>query len=216
MPNTENAWVDVSVPLTTGMVHWPGDPAPSFEHIAEIEQGAEVNVTFCRMTAHTGTHMDAPCHFLAGRAGIDAFPLSVGIGRARVISLPDVAIVSKEDLTSRNIQPGERILLRTRNSNQPWHDKDFQTNFVAINAGAAQFLVDSGVPLIGVDYLSVGAFEGDGSLTHRILLGAGVWIVEGLKLADIADGIYDMVCLPMNIQGSDGAPTRVALRKVEY
>lgn len=216
MLETQNNWIDVSIPLTSGMVHWPGDPAPSFERISEIEQGSEVNLTFCRMTAHTGTHMDAPCHFIAGGAGIETFPLSIAIGRAKVISVPNAAIVTKADLASQNIQPGDRILLRTRNSNQRWDDKEFYTSYAAIDAGAAQFLLDRGIALIGVDYLSVGAFEGDGMETHRLLLGGGVWIVEGLNLSAVADGDYEMICLPLKIIGADGAPARVALRKIEY
>ena len=216
MHNIENTWIDVSVPLTSGMVHWPGDPEPTFERISDIDHGAIANVTLCRMTAHSGTHMDAPCHFLAGRAGIDTFPLSVGIGRARVIAIPDVSIISQRHLLDKNIGRDERILFRTRNSLRRWDNLEFLTNFVAIDASAAQFLVDRGVALIGVDYLSVGAFEGDGIETHRILLNAGIWIVEGLKLSNVSDGDYDMVCLPMKIQGSDGSPARVALRKVEY
>jgi arylformamidase len=198
------------------MVHWPGDPEPTFERISEIDHGADANVTFCRMTAHSGTHMDAPCHFLAGREGMETFPISIGIGRARVIDLPDIPIVGKADLADKNIQRGERILLRTRNSIQRWDNREFQPKFVAINASGAQFLADAGVALIGVDYLSVGAYEGDGVETHRILLGAGVWIVEGLKLENVPEGSYDLICLPMKIHGSDGAPARVVLRKAEY
>lgn len=216
MEKTENEWIDISVPLTSGMAHWPGDPEPSFQRISDIDQGADANVTLCRMTAHSGTHMDAPCHFLAGREGIEAFPLSVGIGRARVISLPNVAVIGEHDLAANNIQPGERILIRTRNSNQRWDNKEFQPDFIAINASGAQYLVDRGVALVGVDYLSVGAYNGDIVETHRIILGGGIWILEGLKLTAIPDGEYDMICLPIKIQGSDGAPARVVLRTVEY
>jgi arylformamidase len=165
------------------------------------------------MTAHTGTHMDAPRHFLAGREGIETFPLSMGIGHARVISIPDVSVVRKVDLAGKGIQRGERILLRTRNSSRRWDNLDFLTDFVAIDASAAQYLADAGVAFIGVDYLSVGAFDGDGIETHRILLGAGVWIVEGLQLGSVGEGNYDMICLPLKIQGSDGAPARVVLRR---
>lgn len=213
---SDSPWIDISVPLHSGMVHWPGDPEPSFERISDIDQGADANVTLCRMTAHSGTHMDAPCHFLAGREGMETFPLSTGIGRARVISIADAPIIGAAELTGANIQRGERILLKTRNSKQRWDNLEFQPDFVAINASGAQFLADAGVALIGVDYLSVGAFEGDIVATHRILLGAGIWIVEGLSLGAVPDGEYDLICLPLKIQGSDGAPARVVLRKVEY
>jgi arylformamidase len=210
MPHTTNPWLDISVPLTTGMVHWPGDPEPTFQRCAEA------NVTLCRMTAHSGTHMDAPCHFLATGEGMEAFPLSLGIGPARVLHVPETATITKADLVRKNILPGERILLRTRNALRSWHSADFQPDFAALEAAAARYLVDCGIGLLGVDYLSVGAYESDGAETHRILRGGGVWIVEGLQLGQISEGSYDLICLPLNIHGSDGAPARVVLRKAEY
>lgn len=211
----EREWIDVSVPLRTGMVHWPGDPQPSFERISEMEQGAEANVTFCRLSAHTGTHMDAPCHFLPGRNGIDSFPVGTGIGPARVIAMPpDCNVIGRDELAGKAIRKGERVLVRTNNSARRWDDLDFQRNYVALNASAAEFLADVGVALIGVDYLSVGVFQGDGPETHRRLLSAGVWIVEGLDLSRAAEGNYDLVCLPLRIEGSDGSPARVILRPV--
>jgi arylformamidase len=212
MANGER-WFDISVPLRSGMVHWPGDPEPVFERISEIEQGGSSNVTLCRMTAHTGTHMDAPVHFLSGQKGMDTFPLHVGIGVARVISIPSTSkVVTRAELEDKGIQAGDRILLKTRNSLKRWETLDFQEDYVGINAGAAQYLADAGVAMVGIDYLSIGAFRGDGHETHRILLSSGVWILEGLDLSQIPEGEYDMVCLPLRILGCDGAPARVALR----
>lgn len=197
------------------MVHWPGDPAPSFERISEIEHGADANVTLCRMTAHTGTHMDAPSHFLAGERGIDAFPFEVGIGRARVVSVAgDARAIGEAELRDKNIRRGERVLLKTRNSARRWDNQDFQPDFAALNASGAAFLRQAEAALVGVDYLSVGLYEADGVETHRILLEGGIWIVEGLNLAGVKDGEYDMVCLPLRIEGCDGSPARVALRPV--
>jgi arylformamidase len=197
------------------MVHWPGDPEPSFERISEIENGAVANVTLCRMTAHTGTHMDAPNHFLARASGIDEFPLEVGIGRARVITMaPEVRAIGAGELKDKGIGGGDRVLLKTRNSDRRWDDREFQPAFTALNASGATFLKDVGVALVGVDYLSIGLFEADGEETHRTLLGARIWIVEGLDLARVGDGEYDMVCLPLRIGGCDGSPARVALRPV--
>jgi arylformamidase len=207
-------WIDVSVPLRSGMVHWPGDPEPSFERISDIATGAEVNVTLCRMTAHTGTHMDAPCHFLPGEAdGIDQFPLETGVGPAKVIEVRHTADkVTAEELVGKGIARGDRILLKTRNSSQRWFDSDFNRGFVGLDHSAAEILADSGVQLIGVDYLSVGVFQGDGAATHRTLLKAGVWIVEGLFLAGIRSGEYDVICLPLRLLGADGSPARVLIR----
>jgi arylformamidase len=208
-------WIDISVPLRTGMVHWPGDPEPSFERILEIEHGSEVNVTLCRMTAHTGTHMDAPCHFLPVAMGIDRFPIETGIGRARVISIsPECSSVGRTELENRGIRRGDRLLLKTRNSDKRWDNLNFQTDFVAINSTGAQFLAEAGVSLVGVDYLSVGGFQSDGAETHRHLLMAGIWIVEGLDLTAVDEGEYELVCLPLRIEGSDGSPARVVLRSL--
>lgn len=207
-------WMDVSVPLTSGMAHWPGDPEPSFVRISQMELGADADVTLCRTTAHTGTHMDAGRHFLPGGRGIDEFPLEVGIGRARVIECPDVAAISRAELEGKGIRLGERILLKTRNSRARWDRLEFQRDFVALDAGAAAFLAEVRVSLIGIDYLSIGRFEADGTETHKILLGAGIWIVEGLNLAGVAAGEYDMVCVPLRIENCDGSPARVALRPV--
>jgi arylformamidase len=207
-------WIDVSVPLASGMVHWPGDPVPTFKRFPEIERGADVNVTLLFMSVHTGTHMDAPRHFLTGGSGIETFPMEVGIGRARVIELPNVAVIGRAELEGKGIQAGERLLLKTRNSRARWDNREFQPNFVGLDASAAAFLAEARVGLIGIDYLSIGQFEADSMETHRILMGAGIWIIEGLYLAAVAEGEYDMVCLPLRIEGSDGSPARVALRPV--
>jgi arylformamidase len=206
-------WIDVSVPLSSGMAHWPGDPEPSFERISEISQGAAANVTMCRMTAHTGTHMDAPCHFLDGEGGIDRFPLALAVGPARVIEIPGAPVVGRAQLESKNIQPGERVLFKTRNSNRRWDNQDFDTGFVAFDASGARFLADRRVSLVGVDYLSVGLFQGDGVETHQILLKSGIWILEGLNLAAAPEGEYELICLPLRIAGCDGSPARAILRK---
>jgi arylformamidase len=212
---TDN-WVDISVPLRTAMVSWPGDPEPILERIAEIERGDMVNVTFLRLTAHTGTHMDAPCHFLAGREGIETFPLEVGIGPARVLQVPrSFSSIPPEFLEDKNIQKGDRILFRTKNSEDRWDLKEFQRDFTGLSASAAQYLVDRGVQLVGIDYLSIGVFDGDGSETHHILLGAKVWILEGLKLGGIEEGSYELICLPLPINGSDGSPARAILKPIQ-
>lgn len=213
MAAAETNWIDVSVPLTSGMVHWPGEPAPNFELISGIATGGDANVTLCHMVAHTGTHMDAPLHFLENGAGMDAFPLQYGIGRARLIDLSDVDIITRRELEGRGIERGDRVLLKTRNSRLQWATLEFQENYVGIDSSAAQFLVDSGVVLVGVDYLSVGTYDGDNAETHKILLGAGVWILEGLALGSVEAGVYDLVCLPLRIVGGDGSPVRAVLRR---
>jgi arylformamidase len=207
-----NTWIDVSVPLTSGMAHWPGEPAPNFTLVSDINKGDTANVTLCHMVAHSGTHMDAPHHFLQNGCGIDSFPLDYGIGRARVIEASGVDIVSHRQLEGKGIQSGDRVLIKTRNSKLQWTTLDFQENYVGIDSSAAQFLANTGVVLVGVDYLSVGVYHGDNPETHKILLGGGVWILEGLALGHVSEGVYDMICLPLPIAGCDGSPVRAVLR----
>lgn len=214
MAAESNNWIDISVPLTSGMVSWPGEPAPSFELISAIQNGDNANVTMCRMVAHTGTHMDAPHHFLEDGKGIDSFPLEFGIGRARVIEVPRRDIVTNKELEGKGIQTGDRVLIKTRNSQLRWPTLDFQESYAGINSSAAQFFVDAGVVLVGVDYLSVGTYHGDNPETHKTLLSGGVWILEGLALGAVSEGVYDMICLPLRIAGCDGSPVRAVLRPV--
>jgi arylformamidase len=207
-------WIDVSVPLRNGMPSWPGDRR--FERIlnSDMSKGQHDNVSQIATSVHAGTHMDAPVHFVAGGLGIDQIPLDVCIGRARVLPIQDPERITPQELERHDIRSGERILFKTRNSGRVWATDQFQTQFVSIRADAARYLADRKPSLIGVDYLSVGAFQGDGVETHQALLGAGIWIIEGLDLARVEPGHYELICLPLKIAGSDGAPARAVLRAV--
>ena len=207
-------WIDVSVPLHTGMVHWPDNPPISIERELDMERGDVCNVSKMSLGVHTGTHMDAPIHFLRNGAGIDQMPLTVSIGRARVIEISDSVSITPEELAGHNIQRGERILFKTRNSARCWQTDDFVEDFVYIAHEAAQYLASLGVQTVGVDYLSVGGSKVDGPETHQALLGGGVWIIEGLNLSQAEAGVYDLICLPLRIVGGDGAPARAILRRV--
>jgi arylformamidase len=208
-------WIDVSVPLRTGMVHWPDDPPVSIERVMDVERGDVVSVSRLSMGAHTGTHMDAPLHFFRTGKSIDTMPLTATLGRARVIEIRDPELIKPEELRPYQIQRGERILFKTRNSARCWQTDDFVEDFVYISQEAARYLAAQQVQTVGVDYLSVGGFFRDGVETHHALLEAGIWIIEGLDLSSVAPGIYELVCLPLRIEGSDGAPARAILRLAE-
>ena len=165
------AWIDVSVPVHSGMVHWPGDPEVTIERVTSIAEGAEANVTRLDMSAHTGTHMDAPLHYFDDDPGIEALPLEIAMGPARVIGIPGEEPIDRGQLESLDIRGGERILFRTRNSDRPWAERDFDPAFVHFSLEAAELLGEVGVALVGVDYLSVGGYRSDGAETHRALLG---------------------------------------------
>jgi arylformamidase len=208
-------WIDVSVPLRTGMVHWPGNPPVVIERTQDIGLGDVANVSKLSMGAHTGTHMDAPLHFIHKGKGIHTMPLSVGIGQARVIEMHDPESIKPEELRPYQIQRGERVLFKTRNSPRCWQTDDFVEDFVYISQEAARYLAAQQVQLVGIDYLSVGGFTKDGVETHHALLEAGIWLIEGLNLTNIAPGIYELICLPLRIEDADGAPARAILRPAE-
>jgi arylformamidase len=203
---------DISVPITPDMPVWPGDPKPKIEQVGSIEAGDEANVSHMAMGAHTGTHVDAPCHFLKNGNTLEDVPLNVMMGRAYVLHLPDVDLITAAVLEQAEIPPRtRRVLFKTRNSDY-WArgETEFQTDFVALSADGAEYLVDRGVKLVGIDYLSIAPFD-DGAPTHKILLKANVLILEGLNLSEVSQGRYTFYCLPLNLQGVDGAPARAIL-----
>ena len=205
-------WIDISVSLHSGMVHWPDNPPVKIERMKDMHKGAVCNVSVMSLGAHTGTHMDAPLHFFKNGKSLDKLPLEATIGPARVLEIKDREMVRPDELRAHNLRRGERILFKTLNSSRCWKTDAFIEDFVYISREAAQYLVDRGIRTIGVDYLSVGGFHRDGLETHRILLGAEVWIIEGINLSKVKPGNYELVCLPLKVLGSDGAPARALLR----
>ena len=206
-------WIDISVPLYTGMAHWPDNPPVRIERMLDLSRGDAANVSKIELGAHTGTHMDAPRHFLADGAGIDEMPFEATIGSARVIRIEHPQAILPEELEAHHLQAGERVLFRTQNSERCWNTDQFVEDFVYISAAAAQFLADRQVRTIGVDYLSVGGYVHDGVATHQILLSAGIWLIEGLDLSAVQAGTYELVCLPLRIAGAEGALARAILRQ---
>jgi arylformamidase len=209
-----SGWVDVSVPLHDAMPHWPGNPDVRVGRHQAMERGDLSNVSALSLGAHTGTHVDAPLHFFVDGVGIEAMEPSATIGRARVIEIRDPEAVRPSELEAARITSGERILFKTRNSSYVWASDTFVQDFVGLSVEAARYLVDAGARTVGVDYLSVAAYGGDAAGVHRALLGAGVWIIEGLDLSVVSAGHYELICLPLRIVGSEGAPARAVLRPV--
>ncbi len=166
-------WTDVSVTLRNGMVSWPGDPVARISHALEIERGDPCTVSLLEIGAHSGTHMDAPAHFVAGGIGIDQMPVDAAIGPARVIAIDDPESIKVDELARHEIQPGERVLFKTHNSDRPWETGPFAEDFVYLSAPAARYLVERQIALVGIDYLSVGGFSADGVETHQALLQRG-------------------------------------------
>lgn len=205
-------WIDVSVTLRTGMVSWPGDPPARISHALHMELGDPCTVSLLEMGAHTGTHMDAPAHFVRGGIGIDNMPLDAAIGLGRIIPIRDRVSIKPDELAKYHIRRGQRVLFKTHNSDHCWDTDGFTEDFVYLSATAAEYLVDRQVRLVGVDYLSVGGFRADGVETHLALLNAGIWIIEGLNLKQVRPGRVQLICLPLKIAGGDGAPARALVR----
>jgi arylformamidase len=193
--------LDISVPLHEGMVTYPGDPVLSLELAKSIASGDVVNLTRMDFGLHSGTHVDAPVHFLDGAAGIDSVPLDAIVGPCEVVEAPDLT----RDSVLRAPEGAERVLFKTPNS-ELWALDEFADDFLSLDGEAAAALVERGVRLVGVDYLSVGD-----EAAHHALLGAGVVPVEGLDLRGVEPGAYELICLPLRVVGADGAPARAIL-----
>ncbi|MDX6694234.1 MAG: arylformamidase [Blastocatellia bacterium] len=210
---------DVSVPISEQTPTYPGDPGVEIKQWASIGGGDAANVTLLHFGAHTATHVDAPAHFIEGASRVEAMPLDMLVGRARVFEIPeDAQEITANHLSTVELDGATRVLFKTRNS-LFWNDnsKGFHTDYTYIAPEAARLLVECGVRLVGIDYLSVEAFKPARFDTHQALLSSGVVIIEGLDLREIAAGDYELICLPLKIAGGtgDGAPARAILRTLD-
>jgi arylformamidase len=202
---------DISMPVESGGVVYPGNPDIRIDLQQAIARGASANVSNIAMGSHTGTHVDAPRHFFDDGAGAESLPLDALMGPALVIAMdPAVMAVTADLLRAHDLTHASRVLIRTRNSSFI-DDRDFHRDFTYLAPDGAEYLVENGVRLVGVDYLSVEQFHSGHHQTHRTLLGRGVVIVEGLDLREPPPGVYELRCLPLRLVGLDGAPARAVL-----
>ena len=203
---------DISIPISPTMPTYPGDPTVTIDHVLQIAKGDNANVSRLSFGNHTGTHLDPPVHFIPGGKTVDQLDLNTLYGPAQVVDMTHVErAITARDLERINLpKRAVRILFRTRNSDL-WQRPGFQKNFVAFTGDAAEWLVQRGVKLVGIDYLSAELYDATEPRAHRTLLGAGVIIVEGLNLQAITPGNYMLACLPIKIQDGDGAPVRAIL-----
>ena len=209
-------WVDVSATLDPAKTPvYEGDAPMKFDFLREIRKGDIVTLSALSMGAHSGTHIDAPMHFVANGAPIDQVALDRLIGPARVIDIPDsVRTIDADELNRHEWKSAKRVLFRTRSSLRGWMGSpEFHRDFAYIAPDAAQLLADAGVVLVGVDYLSSEEFGATAPRTHQILLGRGIPIVEGLDLRPIEAGDYDLIVLPIKVAGHEGAPARAIMRR---
>ncbi len=214
-PSGPGPWLDVTAtldPATTPV--YEGDAPMSFTFLKDMRRGDALTLSAYRMGAHSGTHVDAPMHFVAGGASVDAVPLDALIGPARVIDVADsVQAITAAELDRHDWRGAQRILFRTRSARRGWmHSSTFHRDFAYVAPDAAQRMADAGVKLVGIDYISAEQFGAPAPATHRILLGRGIPIVEGLALEQVAAGDYELIVLPIKVAGHEGAPARAVLR----
>jgi arylformamidase len=198
---------DVSVSIYNGMPVFPGDPPPDIKRVLSMPADP-FNVSLMCMGTHVGTHVDPPIHYVEGGYTVDRIPPDHLYGPARVIGLPDVDVVTADDL--KGVDAGI-ILLKTKNSGL-WDSGEFHKDYVYLDESAARWLVENKVKTVGIDYLSIGSFEG-GEAVHKIILGAGITVIEGLDLRKVEPDRYTLACLPLKIKDGDGAPARAFLIK---
>jgi arylformamidase len=203
--------IDITVPLSPNLPVYPGNTPFSLEPIKRIANGDSSNVSTLHLSAHSGTHVDAPRHFFDSGLSTESLPIEMLMGRARVIEVTSRQGIGSEELSGFDFAEDIRVLIKTANS-RLWGSPEFHRDYVGVTEAGARFLVDHGVKVLGVDYLSVEQFKKPGAPAHHVLLGGGTIVIEGLNLRDVEPGIYEMFCLPLSIVGSDGAPARVLLR----
>ena len=202
-------WIDITLPIETQYPAWPERMPFTLGYDTKIEDNAEANNTYFQMSSHFGTHIDAPSHFIASGDTIDAIPLSLLIGPCRVYEPSCKIAVSKSDIRNLDFHQVERVIFKTANSKRI-HDHEFHRDYIGIDISAARFLVQKGIKVLGTDYYSV-ALLSEASEVHRIFLGSGVVLLEGLDLSQVEGGDYKLIALPMKIVGAEASPARVLL-----
>jgi arylformamidase len=207
---------DLSVPISSELPTYPGDPGIKIDDWLKLADGAVANVSSLCFGAHTGTHVDAPAHFIPGAKKVELLDLEVLIGEAEVIEVPNDKLTIDERFVAANVKDRTaRILFKTRNSAFWTTDNTaFRTDFTYLELEAAQWLVNQGVKLVGIDYLSIEKFASEDHKAHRELLSREVVILEGLNLSEVPAGKYELICLPLRLRTplGDGAPARAVLR----
>jgi len=203
---------DITIRLGVESTVWPGDPEYSRELVSSIAEGSVSNVSLLRMTAHTGTHVDTPAHFLAGGRGLDDYGAGEFIRPACVIEVPDAAVIAPAAVEAADVRPGDAVLFKTRNSlDGRIAAGEFFEDGVSLSVEAARRCLDRRAGLVGIDYFTVDAYGDRGFGAHYLLLGAGVLILETINLRDVPPGRYTLLCLPLRLAGAEASPVRAVL-----
>lgn len=214
MPKAKSNWIDISLPIYAGMVGGPNDPRVKIKLVRDPDKGAPVTMAQITMISHTGTHVNSPRHFFVDGTTINALPLDTFIGPARVIEIKDTDSIKPAELEPYDIQPGERLLFKTKNSTWVYDTDTFVTPYVYISNEAARFLVEKKVRLIGINYITVGGYEDreDNRVVHKLFLNGGVSILEEVNLKGVKPGRYELLAVPLRLRKGDAAPCRAIIR----
>ena len=204
-------WIDISVALRNGLEPWPGDPPFELTRVNDMARGDSCTFSTLSMSAHAGTHIDAPLHFIKRGRSIDALPMDATVGPARVIVIRNPDVITVEELRTHRIRAGQRLLFKTRNSKRRRPGMFFKT-YVAVGPDAAEYLAARRVRAVGIDGPSIAPPDDRMARVHQVLLRAGVLIIEWLDLRNVSTGPCDLICLPLRIVDGDGAPARAILR----
>lgn len=211
-------WYDISVPIKQGMSYLVLDPVPpKYYRLHDAELGSKVSISMLEILSHTCTHLDTPRHFIADGSTISDMPIDAVVGPCRVIEIKDNKSIKVPELEQHNIQAGERLLFKTRNSPLTYESEQFVEDYVYLEADAAFYLAEKKIRLFGLDNITIGYFRDEDSIikTHRALLEAGIYILEDCALGGVPAGGYDLLCLPLLLYKGDAAPCRALLRPLE-
>jgi arylformamidase len=204
--------IDISMPVSSGTPAWPGSPGARTNQLKSLAAGDEANATLLEMDVHTGTHLDAPSHMLREGATIDEHSLDTGVGVATVADTGSARAIDAEVLANLGLPDDcRRLLLRTQNSRRPELQQQFSPDYAALTLSGAEWVVERGIALVGIDYLSIQLFD-DPTETHHVLFRAGVTILEGLRLEAVEPGDYGLACLPLRVSGVEASPARAVLQ----
>jgi len=204
--------IDVSLTISKKLVIWKNDPKVKIREVQSLKKGDKVNLTEIKFGVHTGTHIDAPSHFLKNGKTVDKLDINNFFGQVSVIEIKNKKVIEPEDLKNKILC--DKVLFKTDNS-KFWLDKNhkFTTNYTTITANTAKYLVSKKIKLVGIDYLSIGRTGIDNDITHKILLRNNIIILEGLNLSKVEEGLYEIICAPLKIKECEGSPARVFLIK---
>jgi arylformamidase len=225
---SKSKWIDISIPFRNDMVHWTTDPSPRIERLRDVDRGDSVTLTDIHLISHTGTHIDAPLHFIYHGGTIDKMPLDTAIGPARVIGIKDTESIKPDELIRYKIRPGERILFKTQNSSKLYKTDEFSKEYVYLTSESAHYLVDKRVRLVGIDYVSISKYEIEAEypsiaeyraksgihVAHRLFLQNKIYILEGINLSGVKPGNYELICLPIKLERGDAGLARAILRPI--